>query len=164
MALTTESFTSVHATWVSGVQSGSLTSPSSRLLSSRCVLSVDSSITLPLRKCTFIVLHFLYSCIIGDSNLKLHVQKYPHTSMHQWFQWYALPGPQLTLSLKGKISCRVSFGARESHRPSDEKGSRASGWQLPSPWHEYFLPKPFRVMKCYRSQVPGLVLCSLPCP
>lgn len=49
MALTTESFTSVHATEVSGVQFGSLAPPGSRLiLSSCCVLSVESSVTLPL--------------------------------------------------------------------------------------------------------------------
>lgn len=87
MALTTESFTSVYAAEVSGAQGGSLTPPSGCLiLLSCCVLSVESSITLPLewwRKCTFIVLHFLYSCATGDFNLKIHTQKYSHTPLHQ---------------------------------------------------------------------------------
>lgn len=43
MALTTESFTSVHAAEVSGVQGGSLTPSGCLILSSCCVLSVESS-------------------------------------------------------------------------------------------------------------------------
>lgn len=42
----------------------------------------------------------------------------------------------------------MSFGARELVTQAKwwEGESSASGWQVPSPWHEYFLLKPFLVM------------------
>lgn len=86
MALTTESFTSIHAIQVSGVHFGSLTPPRSLpliLLCPDCGVLSHSAPREWWRKCTLIVLHFLYSCIIGNSNLKIHIQKYPHTFMHQ---------------------------------------------------------------------------------
>lgn len=56
----------------------------------------------------------LYSCITGDSNLKVHIQKYPHISVHQWFYQSALTDLRITLSLKQKNSSECPL-KQESH-------------------------------------------------
>lgn len=112
VALTTESFTSIHVARVSGLRFGRATSeqPSPPVISLCPVPGVLSS---PAgrrwRRCTQSVLHFLYSCVIADSNLKIHIQQTPPASVPRRCQGSALTGPQLTLSLKGKtpVECRV---------------------------------------------------------
>lgn len=80
VALTTESFTSIHVARVSGLRFGRATSeqPSPPVISLCPVPGVLSS---PAgrrwRRCTQSVLHFLYSCVIADSNLKIHIQQTP---------------------------------------------------------------------------------------
>lgn len=110
------------------------------------------------RKCTFIVLHFLYSCIIGDPNFKIHIQK-----MHSCISdsngqlWLDLRSHWV---LKGN-SCRVSFGARTT---------QARGWegdlqpQAERPISLTWVLLAETAPSYVNAAVPGPVLCSLPCP
>lgn len=85
---------------------------------------------------TCLVLHFFYSCIIGDSSLKFHIRKCPHTSMHQWFEW-SVDWTSAHTVLKGKLP--QQSGPRESHRPSNEKESLQLQSGRSPAWHECFL-------------------------
>lgn len=149
MALTTESFTSIHATRVSGVQPGNLTPSSSHLLSSRCVLCVESSVALPLGSgeemhfycaALFISLHYWWFQFKHPYS-KLPSLVHASVSLMIRFDWTSAH----TKSYREKLLQSVIWSKRVTRAKWWEGGSPASGWQLPSPWHECFLPKPFRV-------------------